>query len=322
MPTIAPTPPDQLYDSLIIGAGPGGLTAAIYLRRFLRSVAIIDKGHSRLALIPRSHNYPGFPDGVPGRVLLENLRQQLLRYGTAVTPGEISGLTRRGEYFVATRDGSDIRARTVVLASGIADGGLPIEGWREAVASGSVRLCPVCDGFDALDKRIAVVSSERNRIAHALFMRTYSSEVALFERADDARLDQDELRQLRDAGVRYIASPLQGITFSAAMAPVLHTKDGEHYRYDVVYPMLGETARSTLATGLGAASADCAELLTDEHQCTSVPGLFAIGDVTRGLNQISVATGQAAVAATAIHNSLPPQPRASDKAQVSRSRPA
>lgn len=305
MPTIEAAPPGQLYDTLIIGAGPGGLTAAMYLRRFRRSVLIVDKGHSRLALIPISHNYPGFPDGIPGQVLLDNLRQQLSRYGTEVVQGEITSLERSGGHFVASRDGAAIRARSVVLASGIADGGLPVEGWREAVASGSVRLCPVCDGYDVLDKRIAVVSSERNRIAHALFMRTYSSDVTLFEREEESWLDEDGRRRLREAGIRYIDAPLLGVTLGAGMAPLLHTKDGEHYRCDVLYPMLGETARSTLATGLGAASADCAELLTDEHQCTTVPGLYAVGDVTRGLNQISVAIGQAAVAASAIHDSLP-----------------
>ncbi|MEC5160374.1 MULTISPECIES: NAD(P)/FAD-dependent oxidoreductase [unclassified Janthinobacterium] len=308
---IAPFPhSEQIVDTLVIGAGPGGLTAAIYLRRFCRSVAIVDKGNSRLGLIPVSHNFPGFPDGVPGALLLERLRRQLLRYDTGVTRGEVTRLERRGELFVASHDGAggggDIQARTVVLASGTADGGLPVEGWREAVASGAVRLCPVCDGFDVIDKRIAVVSSEHNRTAHALFMRTYSSDVALFERAEGAPpLDQAERQQMRDAGIRYIASPLLGVTLSAAKAPLLHTKDGESYRVDVLYPMLGETARSDLATGLGAGSADCAKLLTDAHQRTAVPGLYAVGDVCQGLNQISVAAGQAAVAATAIHNSLP-----------------
>jgi thioredoxin reductase (NADPH) len=296
---------DLVHDVLIIGAGPGGLTAAIYLRRFRRSVAIVDKGNSRLSLIPVSHNYPGFPDGIPGQVLLENLRRQLQHYETTIVPGEIERLERQDGLYFATHEGGVIRALTVLLATGTADAGLPIEGWREAVACGTVRLCPVCDGFDVLDKKIAVVSSEQNRIAHALFMRGYSSEVTLFERERDSMLDQAERAQLFQAGVRYVASPLLGITLGERMTPVLHTKDGESYRFDVVYPMMGETARSALATGLGAQSDDCAKLVVDDHQRTCVPGLFAAGDVVKGLNQISVAAGQAAVAATTIHNTLP-----------------
>jgi thioredoxin reductase (NADPH) len=89
------------------------------------------------------------------------------------------------------------------------------------------------------------------------------------------------------------------------MKPVLHTEDGQEFGCDVFYPMLGENARSELAAGLGAATAQCQELVVDRHQCTTVPGLYAIGDVVQGLNQIAVAAGQAAVAATRIHNALP-----------------
>jgi thioredoxin reductase (NADPH) len=298
----------RIYDTLIIGGGPGGLTAAVYLRRFRRDIVVVDKGHSRLGLIPVTHNFPGFPDGIQGSQLLDNLRCQLGKYDGQVTEGEITSLRRDGECFVAERDGGEgdeLHARTVLLATGIADAGLPIEHWREAVAAGAVRLCPVCDGFDVLDKRIAVVSAAQNPVGHALFMRTFSASVTLFERDEAIRLDDTDRVRLNQAGVRQVRSPLMGITMTHAMTPVLHTEDGEDHHFDVVYPMLGETARSDLAVALGARAADCMELVVDEHQQTSIPGLYAIGDVVRGLNQISVAAGQAAVAATRINNRLP-----------------
>jgi thioredoxin reductase (NADPH) len=92
---------------------------------------------------------------------------------------------------------------------------------------------------------------------------------------------------------------------SPTMRPVMHTADGEDHHADVVYPMLGESARSGLATALGAVASDCHELEVDAYQCTSVAGLYAIGDVCKGLNQISVGAGQAAIAATHIHTTLP-----------------
>jgi thioredoxin reductase (NADPH) len=296
---------DEPLDTLIIGGGPGGLTAAVYLRRFRRRIAVIDKGNSRLSLIPVTHNFPGFPDGIQGLQLLENLRCQLGKYGGEVTSGEVAVLRREGDLFVAEWDGGTLRARTVLLATGIADAGLPIENWREAVAAGAVRLCPVCDGFDVLDKRIAVVTSPTNPVGHALFMRTFSASVTLFDREKEAILTAAQKEQLAQAGVRYVESTLLGVSMSDDMTPILNTEDGEHHQFDVVYPMLGETARSDLAVGLGATVAACMELEVDAHQCTSVPGLYAIGDVTKGLNQISVAAGQAAVAATRIHAVLP-----------------
>jgi thioredoxin reductase (NADPH) len=314
----------HVYDTLIVGGGPGGLTAAIYLRRFTRNVALVDKGNSRLRLIPISHNYPGFPEGVPGHILLGNLATQLQRYGGYVMPGEIVDLRIEDGLFVGdyAPDGEDgvvqIRAHTVLLATGVADCGLPIENWREAVAFGSVRLCPVCDGFDVIDKRIAVATAEVNPVGHALFMRTFSADVTLFERSSPSMLSSEDRRRLDAAGVRYVDSPLLSVTLDAAMKPVLHTEDGQAVEADVFYPMLGETARSGLAAKLGAQTAHCEELVVDAHGATAVPGLYAIGDVTVGLNQIAVATGQAARAATHIHNRLPPalRPRAQGSAAL------
>ncbi|MFC0254483.1 NAD(P)/FAD-dependent oxidoreductase [Massilia consociata] len=301
-----------VFDTLIIGGGPAGLTAAVYLRRFTRHIALVDKGNSRLSWIPVSHNYPGFPEGINGVELLENLRAQLANYGGRVMPGEILDLRLEDGVFVGTyapADGNgetcELRALTVLLATGVADGGMPVERWDEAVRCGAVRLCPVCDGWDVIDKRIGVVTSETNPVGHALFMRTFSADVLLFERTPESALGEEDRQRLAAAGVKLIESPLAGVTMSDDMKPILHTKDGEDYRCDVFYPMLGETARSDLASALGADTVECDKLPVDDHCRTSVPGLFAVGDVTRGLNQIAVATGQAALAATTIHNMLP-----------------
>jgi thioredoxin reductase (NADPH) len=302
----AASTPVRRCEVLVIGGGPGGLTAAIYLRRFRRDVIVADKGNSRLSLIPISHNYPGFPGGVPGTQLLGRLREQLGCYGGTVEDMEIMAVRKEGDIFIATHATGEIHTPVVVLATGVADAGLPVERWHEAVASGAVRMCPVCDGYDILDRKVAVVSQPHNRTGHALFMRTFSCDVTLYERDPDAApLTDDEAAQLRDAGVRYVDSPLQGVTLTDALLPVLHTADGSDEQFDVLYPMLGENARSTLAVKLGANCGDCDKVIVDDHQRTSVPGLYAIGDVVVGLNQISVATGHAAIAATAIHNALP-----------------
>jgi len=298
-------PAPDVYDTLIIGGGPGGLTAAIYLRRFMRRVAVFDKGNSRASWIPVSHNYPGFPEGVGGKALLENLRAQLQRYGGEITQGEITALRLEDGHFVATWEGGEIRALTVLLATGIVDKSLPVDHWVEAVSSGAIRLCPVCDGYDVVDQRIAVISSETNPIGHAMFMRSFSAHVTLFDRSAGVILSADEEQQLQAAGVDYVHAAVREVSLTAELKPVLHTVDGKSREFDVMYPILGEIAHSGLAASLGAETADCGELVVDEAQATTVPGLYAVGDVVQGLNQISVAAGQAAVAATRIHNTLP-----------------
>lgn len=301
----AGTAPPRVYDTLIIGGGPGGLAAAIYLRRFMREVALFDKGNSRASWIPVSHNYPGFPDGVGGQALLDNLRSQLQRYGGSVTNATIDSLRIEDGSFVGSYQGGEVRALTVILATGIVDKSLPVDHWRDAVASGAIRLCPVCDGYDVVDQRIAIVSSPTNPIGHAMFMRSFSAQVVLFDRSEGAIISEDERAQLAAAGVAYVNSAVRKVRLSADLKPQLHTADGQVHAFDVLYPMLGEVAHSELAAALGAATADCGELLVDDAQATTVPGLYAVGDVVRGLNQISVAAGQAAIAATRIHNSLP-----------------
>ena len=119
---------------------------------------------------------------------------------------------------------------------------------------------PVRDGYDVIDKRVAVVTSNTNPVVHALFMPTFTPHVTLFERTPETLLDESTRARLAQAEVDVVASPLLGVTLSERMTPVLHTEDGADHEFDVLYPMLGETARSDLAVALGADTADCMEL--------------------------------------------------------------
>ena len=303
-------PPDEIpvLDCLVIGGGPGGLTAAIYLRRFHRNIMLIDKGESRLSLIPVSHNYPGFPEGVQGTALLQSLRDQL-----SAASGEVTSIGRDEKSFFADWTGGRVRAHKVIMATGIVDIGLPTENWRAAVRHGAIRLCPICDGYDVTDRRIAIVCGQDNRVAHARFMRTFSADITLMLPQDATPLSEDEKAELRDAGVAWLEAPALDVSTQDSRTPLVHTADGQQHAFDVLYPMLGENARSRLAAELGAQLGDCGDLVVDIHQRTTVEGLYAIGDVVVGINQISVSTGQAAVAATDVHNQLPACLRCADR---------
>ena len=308
-------PPDEIpvLDCLVIGGGPGGLTAAIYLRRFHRNIMLIDKGESRLSLIPVSHNYPGFPEGVQGTALLQSLRDQLSAASGEVTQGEVTSIGRDEKSFFADWTGGRVRAHKVIMATGIVDIGLPTENWRAAVRHGAIRLCPICDGYDVTDRRIAIVCGQDNRVAHARFMRTFSADITLMLPQDATPLSQDEKAELREAGVAWLEAPALDVSTQDSRTPLVHTADGQQHAFDVLYPMLGENARSRLAAELGAQLGDCGDLVVDIHQRTTVEGLYAIGDVVVGINQISVSTGQAAVAATDVHNQLPACLRCADR---------
>ena len=283
-------PEPLAVDCLIVGAGPAGLTAATYLARFRRHIALVDAGASRARWIPTSHNCPGFPLGVSGPGLLQRLREQAETHGVVITRSRIDALQREPGGFVA-RDaqGGSWRAASVILATGIVDRLPEVEGGaaalETAIDAGVLRLCAVCDAYEATDERIAVLGAADEASRHARFLRTFSGSVDAIALESVAALRCDASRCTVAFG------------------------DGSTRDYDTLYPVLGSDAQSQLARGLGAAVDDAGALRTDAHLQTSVDGLYAIGDVVSALNQIAVSVGHAAIAATAVHNRLPPNPR-------------
>lgn len=296
-------------ECLIVGGGPAGLTAAIYLARFRRRVMLIDSEESRAALIPESHNYPGFAGGVSGPDLLSQLRDQAQRYGAILQLGRVEQLARRSDgALTAVAGAATVVARKVLLATGIVDEKPALPSIQAFIYRGAVRFCPICDGYEAIDRRIGVLGPLDRAIKKAIFLRTYSPHVIVLATGQDIRLSGADADALREAGIAPPREPLVDLIvtddkITAVMA------SGARIALDILYPAMGSHVRSELAMALGADANDQGCLIVDGHQRTSIPGLYAAGDVTFDLSQISVAAGQAAVAATHIHNSLPANPR-------------
>lgn len=288
-------------DVLVIGAGPAGLTAATYLGRFLRRVRVADGGEPRACWIPMSHNMPGFPAGIGGKDILKRMREQALEYGADIRPGRVERLMRDEDAFVAVIDGERISARAVLLAAGVVDHHPDLPGVERAVQRSLVRICPICDAYEARGKAVAILGDSDKGAREAAFMRTYSDRVTLIHIGPaDALTKAEDLARL---GVEVIAAPLETVQLEQDRVTALGW-GGRTRAFDLIYSALGTSPNAELARGLGARLAGDGRLEVDLHQATSVPGLYAAGDVVRGLNQIAVATAEAAVAATAIHNAL------------------
>lgn len=292
---------------LVIGGGPAGLTAATYLGRFRRRVTVIDKGWSRAEWITRSRNVPGFPAGVGGPVLLDLLRSQARCYDAELQHGTIDTLSRSSDgLFTARLVNMELTARTVLLASGVVENKPPLAHLADAVKRGLIRTCPICDGYEAIDKCIAVFGNGEHAARETLFLRTYSSRISLLlTLADTTALSDRTKAALRTAGIEVNHVVVGSVSIDQDGFTVLSTEGGRQHHFDLVYSAFGTTPQSSLAAALSARVDDLGRLFVDEHQQTSVRGLYAAGDLVRGLNQISVAAGEAAIAATAIHNSLP-----------------
>jgi len=289
-------------DCLIIGAGPAGLTAATYLARFKRRVSIVDAGSSRARYIPVSHNVPGFPFGIAGTELLAKLRAQAEQFGVTVESDRIERIERDDREFVAHASQKQWRARRILLATGVVDEQPRIDGLDDAIERGIVRICAICDGFEAQDHRIAVYGPMEQAVRHATFLRTFSRSVTAV--STKAESDTERLHALAaESGIEIRANPRQLALDETGCEFVFDDEAVE--RFDTVYPVLGAKGQTQLAVELGAKVDATGELVVDRHMQTSVEHLYAAGDVVSGLNQVSVAVGHAAIAATAIHNSLP-----------------
>ncbi|TXC68156.1 NAD(P)/FAD-dependent oxidoreductase [Sphingorhabdus soli] len=308
----------QTYDCIIVGGGPAGLTAATYLARYRRRVLLIDAGKSRAAMIPRSHNHSGHPDGIEGVELLRRMALQAAQFGAELRNGCVAKIAsgddngNDGGFVLTLAEGDSVAARAVLIATGVVNRRPPIddEAHDAALAAGTLRYCPICDGYEAGgweseiggERRIAVVGADGHGVAEALFLKTYSDQVTLMTLIA-CDLDEHDRADLRHAGVTWETRPASGFAFEEQWVTVT-LDDGEEQRFDTLYPALGSNANSELAEQLGLDLDDDRCLMTDKHQRLGMKGLYAAGDIVVALDQISVAMGQAAIAATTIHNDL------------------
>ena len=292
-------------ECLVIGGGPAGLTAAIYLARFRRDFIVIDGGASRADWIPLSHNHAGFPDGIGGPDLIARMRAQARRYGARIVRGEVGSLDLLDDgSFSATVGTETIRAQKVLLATGVVDIEPELPNLADAVRSGLIRHCPICDAYEVIDRKVAIIGYADPCVGEALLLRAYTADLTLLTLGRTVHLSHDERKALATCGIRVVEEPVSEIICEGGRIAAWRMGSGDELRFDTIYSALGRRVRSDLAVALGAACDEDGAVIADEHQRTSVPGLYAAGDVVRGLAQISVASGQAAVAATDINNSL------------------
>jgi thioredoxin reductase (NADPH) len=287
----------QETDALIIGGGPAGLLAAVYLARFRRRVIVLDSGKSRAALIPRTRNAPGFPDGIEGPALLERLLLQATEYGAEHVAAKAERVCRReeGGFLVETQD-ARFAARTLLLATGVVNVEPPLPDHDGAVRNGLLRYCPICDAHEVIGKRVVIVGNSARSAAEMNFLSTYSDDVSIVAANEEAA------GILTDSGCAPMGVALQIAAEKNGVA--ITFADGRSEHFDTMYSCLGVRPQTALAEGLGVQLAQEHTIETDKHQRTSVDGVFAAGDVVHALDQIAVAFGHAAISATAMHNFL------------------
>jgi thioredoxin reductase (NADPH) len=285
-------------DAVIIGAGAAGLTAAIYLARFRRRCIVLHADDSRAGHVPLARNVPGFPDGVGGKDLLQRLACQAERYGVPIRRVEVAEVEQIGGAFVSrSEDGEEIHARTILMATGSLDLGPDVPGLQDAANAGVFRICPICDGYEVEGRSVAVVGEPDHALEEARFLLGFGAQVTVLGDAFDKTFHH----KAHQLGIG-VCDNVIDIEMQTDRVTVV--RDDTMLSFDHLYPAYGCIPRSELGVGLGLLRSDSGHIRTDEHQRTSVPGVWAAGDVVESLSQIAVAFGQAAIAATSMHNAL------------------
>jgi thioredoxin reductase (NADPH) len=295
----------QPVDCIIVGAGPAGLTAALYMARYRRRVLVLHDGTARALRIPLTHNAPGFPAGISGPELIDRMSEHARAYGAELVTARVTMTRHDNDLFaLETEDGEQWQSRTLILATGLHLNEIPLDRTTHeaAIRAGVLRYCPICDAHEHIDQRIGVIGCDTQGGGEAMFLRRYSDNVTLLPRAY-GELSAAESRALADAGIKVLSIPARDYLVAEGSLTVI-LEDGMRVVFDVVYPALGVRPRTELAEALGLATDDAGCLDARTPFETQIPGLYSAGDIVEGLDQISVAIAHGAIAATKAHNWL------------------
>lgn len=232
------------------------------------------------------------------------MREQGRRYGTRHWAGKVASLQRGHGIFVAQATEGVIQARTVLMATGVFNRrpSMPANVHAEALSRGLLRYCPICDGYEVTDSAVAVIGTGEHGTNEAEFLRSYTADVTLIAPTGHHELDATQRSRLGDGIVEVVDGPC--LSFELLPDGIVIATPTGCRSFATAYPALGSDVRSELGAEMGAEVSHDGCLIVDKHQRTSVAGLYAAGDVVRGLDQLSYAMGQGGVAAVAIRNDL------------------
>jgi thioredoxin reductase len=304
----------RTFDVAIIGGGPAGLTAAIWLARYLHSVVLIDSGDPR--------NWE--TRGVNGFLALPHIRPAELRalgreecrcYGVELIDDIVIAANKNGndDFIIEMVDGQSVHSRRVLLAIGIRDIWPEIPGLEHTFGR-NVHVCPDCDGYDAREKKVVVIGSGRRAVGMALNLTTWTRDIIICTNGEPPGLDLPEYCEKLDAlNIPVLDEPILRVVCDGQTIHSLELRDGMHLDADKIFLAIGQfpadDAGTKLSLQLGCDRDDEGHIIIDAHYHTSVYNVFAAGDIVPGPQLAIAAASDGAIAALAIHKSLVPDER-------------
>ncbi len=306
---------DRSYEVAVVGGGPAGLTSALYTTRLGHDTVVIDRGGGRAAMMLDTHNVIGVTEETSGNEFLATAHEQVQSYGADVVRNLVTDVTRRedGRFELATNNKA-FTADRVVFAIGFADERpeppLPRTGR-------GLHYCLHCDAYMFIDESVYVMGVGESAAHVAMIMLNFTDEVDLLTRGDEPEWSEDTQRLLDGHPVDVIHEDIVAMNKGDdGWLESFEFEDGTVREYKGGFPMYGSKYNNELPASLGCDLTDDGTVAVDDHGRTSVDGVYAVGDITPGHNQIPVAMGQGAKAGLAIHKELREFPRSIEELEA------
>lgn len=279
-----------MYDVIIVGKGPAGISAALYTTRANLKTLVIAKGYSEVAKAEKIENYYGFPEPVSGRQLIENGISQAKRLGAEIVEDEVISFRKDSHYTVVASGGS-YEAAAVLLATGQVWKKTRIENLAGFEGRG-VAYCSTCDGFFYRDLAIGVLGYQDYAAHEAAELENFSKNITLFTNGQEIKISEKYAGNLERYKInKKKIARLEGGEFLEKII----FNDGSEEKIDGLFVAFGSASSSDFAKQLGVLT-EGDSIVTDENMMTNLEGLFAAGDCTGGLKQIAAAVGKGALA--------------------------
>lgn len=298
-----------MYDVVIIGAGPAGLTAGIYAGRAGLDALIIDSKQvgGTVNNAPLIENYPAF-DAIEGMKLIELMANQTKKYAEIREFTPVVEVTKVGDVFSIKTNDEEIEAKNVIFATGTNVRSLDAPGIEEYAGRG-VSYCAVCDGNFFVDKEVLVVGGGNSAAVEALYLNRIGVKCSLVHRRDKLRCDAKLQRDLEDNNIEiYWNSEVKCVNGDVFVesATLVNNRTNEEITVEIngIFLSIGHDPNSQLAQSSGVECNEYGYIVVDENMSTSIEGIYAAGDVTGRIKQITVATAQGAIASSDIQSKL------------------
>jgi thioredoxin reductase len=301
-------PQQEAYDVVVIGGGPAGLSAGLWLARYRRRAIVVDAGDPRNAETWAVHGYPGVDDVAPYE-LRRRLREQAITAGSEIRAAMVEAVEGREDDFrVTLSDGVELRARRILLCTGLKDILPEIPGFDELYGK-SIWHCPDCDGPGVADMRVGVLGWGRQIAAFCTYMRTWTDRLVLLTHGHPPELPDKSREALERFDIPVVTDVIDRLEGDAGCIQRVVFHDGGTLELDAMFVHIASGPGSTLAADLGCEADEEGILEVDKNHLTTVPGVYAAGDIIPGSRLAIRAASEGVRAAVGIHKSLIPEER-------------